>query len=278
MFCTIVFDGGLGNQLFQYAFYLRLKKRHPLSLFAFDIEKAASCHAGYQLDQLFNINTHWQAKTYRRIARHLPVVLKRSRKIVQSNSLKFEEEYLKHNGLFTIYQGFWQSEKYFIDIANTVREVFTFKKIALNEKTKELIQRFQNNEETFVSVHIRRGDYLLEQEQRGLCDVDYYKESVDWIKTNVSNPTFVFFSDDIEWVRENIHTEKSLYVDWNHDADSWQDMYLMSLCSHNIIANSSFSWWGAWLNANKEKTVIAPKHWFLNRENYDILPDRWIKL
>ena len=277
MIKTIVFNGGLGNQMFQYAFYLRLKNDYPLTLFLFDIEKSMCCHAGYQLDQVFSIDTYRQQKNYRRLQRYLPYFIEKSTTIIQDESLEYDEGIIKKSGLVNIYQGFWQSEKYFFKYKEDVRDAFTFKKEKINAKTEELSNRLIQGEQTFISVHIRRGDYLLEP-QRGVCSITYYKNAIHLLLKKVQSPYFVFFSDDIKWAKEKIPYDNSFYVDWNHDDDSWQDMYLMSLCKHNVIANSSFSWWGAWLNANQNKIVVAPKQWFLCRDNYDILPDKWIKL
>lgn len=263
--------------MFQYAFYLRLKKEHPLSLFLFDIEKSMYCHAGYQLDQVFSIDTYRQQKNYRRLRKYFPCIIEKSAIITQDDSLRYDEEFLKSAGLFNIYQGFWQSEKFFFNNKDDVRALFTFKKEKVNAKTKQLSNRLLQRDQTYISIHIRRGDYLLEP-QRGVCSTTYYKEAIQLLQKKIPNPIFVFFSDDIKWTKKELPFDNSIYVDWNHDVDSWQDMYLMSLCKHNIIANSSFSWWGAWLNPNTEKMVVAPKQWFLHRNNYDILPEKWIKL
>ena len=132
-----------------------------------------------------------------------------------------------------------------------------------------------------VSVHIRRGDYLSEHFKDGFgscCPIDYYLRSIRFIKKKTVNPLFVFFSDDMEWVKENIIEENAIYVDHNHEFDAWQDMYLMSQCKHNITANSSFSWWGAWLNVNPQKIVISPARWWATSENDDVVPDSWIRM
>lgn len=277
MIKTIVFNGGLGNQMFQYAFYLETRRRHPFSLYLFDVSKSQSCHNGYELDTVFQINTYDKIRNNSFLQHRFLKINNLFQNIIQENSLKFEETYLKKRGCFVKYEGFWQSEKYFIDSLDRVRSAFTFREEKINEKTKALQQYMKENKEKYISIHIRRGDYVLEKEDRGLCSIDYYKTAIKYIQDKVHHPTFVFFSDDLPWVKKNIHINNCIFVDWNHGNDSWQDMYLMSQCNHNIIANSSFSWWGAWLNSNKEKIVVSPKRWFLNSDNYDIIPGNWIR-
>ena len=123
-----------------------------------------------------------------------------------------------------------------------------------------------------MSLHIRRGDYLNIKGKDISLSLDYHKGAIAYIMEHVQDPIFFIFSDDPLWVRDNLKVENATYVDWNSGKDSWQDMCLMSCCKHNIIANSSFSWWGAWLNANSEKIVISPK-WGGN-----IIPDEWIQI
>lgn len=276
MLSIVRFKGGLGNQMFQYAFFLSLKKRHPFSWFLFDLDESLSSHSGYQLDIISNANTLWRNKWFRRIKKYFPILIKKTRIIKQANSLEFCKKYYQKNSTFTLYDGYWQSEKYFKNIANIVQKTFTFNEELLNKQSKQLASSI--GEKNYVSVHIRRGDYLNLTDYLGICDISYYLGAIDYIKNNIHNPTFVFFSDDIPWVKESIIEENAMYVDWNQGKDSWQDMYLMSKCQHNIIANSSFSWWGAWLNNNPQKIVVAPKQWFKYSPNYDIIPDGWITI
>lgn len=276
MIKTIVFNGGLGNQMFQYAFYLRLKKEHPFSLYLFDIAKAQDNHFGYELDKVFHVDSIKQASNFRRLKRHWPKLEAKFHTIRQENSLKYSSEPFLSNHFGTIYEGFWQSEKYFLPAKTKVRTAFSFQEEKLSEKTKEAAAVLCNSNS--VSVHIRRGDYLQHTDVFGLCTKDYYEKAISYIREKVYTPSFVFFSDDMEWVKQNIKCEHALYVTWNQGEESWQDMYLMSQCKHNIIANSSFSWWGAWLNPNTEKIVVAPKQWFLYSNNYDILPECWERL
>ncbi len=276
MLSIVKIKGGLGNQMFQYAFFLALKRRHPFSLFLFDLEESLYCHSGYQLDKVTHAHTLKSGRWYVRINKHFPKILKQFRKINQTNSLEYKEKYLKHTFIPTRYDGYWQSEKYFLYIANKVRRSFQFRENLLNEQSKKLASYINGNE--FVSIHIRRGDYTNLTDYFGLCDIEYYKKAINYIQKHTSSPKFIFFSDDIPWVKDNLKNDDAIYVDWNQGKDCWQDMYLMSLCKHNIIANSSFSWWGAWLNNNPQKIVIAPEKWFKFSPNYDIIPNGWITI
>ena len=135
-----------------------------------------------------------------------------------------------------------------------------------------------------VSVHIRRGDYISNKDTNallGVCPMDYYDRAIAYIVERVVNPCFYFFSDDIAWVRRTFSLPfQSRFVDHNSGRQSFNDMRLMSLCRHHIIANSSFSWWGAWLGRNGDKTVIAPRRWFRRdiMDLKDLCPDSWVLL
>ena len=274
---VVTIKGGLGNQMFQYAFYMAHKKHHPFSLYLFFLEDdALYAHAGFQLDELFNIRILSKDKFYRFINKYLSRILKYSTRIVEKNSFQYNENYFKTSNMVSIYDGYWQSEKYFSSIADTVRETFKFPKSLLNVQTVQLESYIKKKES--VSVHIRRGDYLAQMEKFGLCDLSYYNNAIEYMRIHLTNPIFIFFSDDIAWVKENLPIDDAIYVSWNQNKDSWQDVYLMSRCTHNIIANSTFSWWGAWLNANSNKIVISPKRWFAFSPNYDLLPQEWVTI
>jgi hypothetical protein len=158
---------------------------------------------------------------------------------------------------------------------------FEFKKPLewINKEFSELIKSSNS-----ISVHIRRWDYVATAKSNDFhwsCSVWYYMNSIEYFKDKITDPTYFFFSDDIEWVKSNIWIlTNAYYIDNNSWNSSWEDMRLMSLCKHNIIANSSFSWWWAWLNRNPKKIVLGPKKWFNNNNlnTEDILPDNWIKL
>ncbi len=276
MFAIVRFKGGLGNQMFQYAFYLSLKKRHPFTWFSLDLEESLYCHSGFQLDTITHAHTLKKYKLYCFIKKTFPKLIKHSYKIIQEYSLEYRKEYLTQKHILSLYDGYWQSEKYFTNISSKVRKSFCFRKEFLNEQSKRLLATLHKN--TTVSVHIRRGDYLNLTNRLGICNLEYYDNAIKYIKERINHPQFIIFSDDMPWVKEHLHEPDATYVDWNQGKDSWQDMYLMSQCSHNIVANSSFSWWGAWLNDNPDKIVIAPKKWFCYSPNYDILPPNWISL
>lgn len=176
--------------------------------------------------------------------------------------------------------GYWQSEKYFSDAIAQIRADFVFRP-PQEGRNLELAQKIR--EENAVSLHVRRGDYANNPKTtavHGLCTLDYYRESIKYIAGRVQKPHFYVFSDDIDWVKANLTMDyPCTYIHHNHGADSYNDMRLMSLCSHHIIANSSFSWWGAWLNPSMEKIVIAPRRWFANQNDVNDLfcPD-WVTL
>lgn len=260
--------------MFQYAFYLRLKSMHPFEMFLFDIGCAQMHHNGYELDRIFQIRDRRQSRNYRWIRKHCPKLLKAFHAVKQKDSLEYDPRIFETRGLFMRYEGFWQSEKYFLDIEERIRLSFQFNERLLNVPTKALCASLANGE--YVSVHVRRGDYVAQKENFGLCDEEYYQRAIGFIERKVVRPIYVFFSDEIGWAKERFHNENVIFVDWNHANESWQDMFLMTRCKHNIIANSSFSWWGAWLNPNKEKIVVAPKRWFEFIPNYDILPEGWV--
>jgi hypothetical protein len=142
-----------------------------------------------------------------------------------------------------------------------------------------------------VSLHVRRGDYAGNS-IFGSASQEYYKKGVDYIRQHVDNPHFFIFSDEIEWCRKNLSIDKATFIDWNKKDDSYKDLWLMSNCKNHVMANSTFSWWGAWLDNNPVKIVTAPKQWFKRNYNNDrtpmyparyynskdIIPSGWITL
>jgi hypothetical protein len=179
--------------------------------------------------------------------------------------------------------GYFQSEKYFKDIRSQLLSDFSFK-LPAKGKNATLLKKIQQDESS-VSLHIRRGDYVSNpnaNQHHGVKGIEYYKKALIHIKKTVKTPTLYVISNDPAWCKENLKLDaKMVFVDNNDDVTGGaEDMRLMRACRHNIMANSSFSWWGAWLNENPDKIVIAPKKWFNNPEQdtSDLLPDEWVKL
>lgn len=159
-----------------------------------------------------------------------------------------------------VISGYYQNEKYFDDIREVVREKFTFPKN--NPRLESVVEKIRNNSNC-VSIHIRRGDYVqLSSLYGGICDMEYYTNAIEYVNGKM-DPHFIIISDDIEWVKENFTFKDAEFItkDMFDDYQDWYDMYIMSQCHHNIIANSTFSWWGAWLNSYKDKMVICPSKW-----------------
>ena len=291
----VALTGGLGNQMFIYAFKISLSKVNKAVLFhPYRKNSSQYGHAGYQLEQIFNIEKEGLLtrfvllllSIYYQLIRLFPAKKRVSLLgLVGIHEFRVPENFVYYNGIVdsyhdkTLFRGTWQSEKYFSTVSDEVRNVFSFKESLLNKKTKELLQEIErlNNP---VSIHIRRNDYLSPNYISGfggICTLDYYRMAIDTIIQNVDNPVFFVFSDDIGWCKENLNTEQVVFIDWNVGVESWQDMFLMSKCKHNIIANSSFSWWGAWLNSNPDKIVIAPRIWW-NGLKDDVVPEGWIRI
>lgn len=177
-------------------------------------------------------------------------------------------------------EGYWQSEKYFLPITDIIRREVVLKK-EYEVQNKELIDLI--NQTNSVSLHVRRGDYVANPttlKMHGICSLEYYAQAIAKIKEQVTKPYFFIFSDDPEWVIQNLKLTDQYYIVSGKGYADYQELSLMSYCKHHIIANSSFSWWGAWLGKNPEKIVIAPQKWFseFKGNTQDLLPQNWIKL
>ena len=290
--------GGLGNQMFQYAHYRALSLKLQASLYlAVDFFDGYKLHNGYELDRVFGIKTplldHHSVcdkigfisanKSIRRLAEKLPVLAKMLVGCNYENNFHAEDKELGRVSLAcpSYLHGYWQSEKYFQDESKAIRSDYIFH-APLSESNQNIANIATNKNS--VGVHVRRGDYVSSKKNlsvHGICSVDYYCEAIANIKRLVDDPFFIFFSDDGDWVADNICplVEEFIIVSGNKGNDSYVDMQLMSMCKHQVIANSSFSWWGAWLNNNKDKIVYAPKIWFAGRRNpIDIVPPSWIRI
>lgn len=279
--------GGLGNQLFQYAFARAVAEVLGCD-FKFDI-------SSYQVDNLRKLEletfipnlpvaTEDEIKALK-IKTKVPKFLRKILKVEKFDPKSYfgEKEFVFYHAVFEknlpmYFEGFWQSEKYFKQIETLIREGFAFETLGFVENT-QLLEQIQNSNS--VAFHIRRGDYVKNPKAKAIYDVitlQYYQRAIEYIKNNVENPVFCIFSDDIEWVKSNLDIENALYsTGKNH----FEDFCFMQNCKHSIIANSSFSWWAAWLNPNHDKIVIAPGKWFSDKSKikyHDIVPETWVKL
>lgn len=280
--------GGLGNQMFQYASSLALAKKlqtelvvntyvfenydvHPLRL----TELNCTAQFSNQCPDHENIIKH-------KLTKKLLSTFSFMNRYYFESTLTFEPAFLtqKDNSIIT---GFFQSEKYFTNIRKQLLKEFNIENKLDSTALSNLATIKKSNS---VSMHIRRGDYILNpnaNKTHGLCDNTYYKNALQRLKEIDAidrNTTLFIFSDDIDWCRENLNFDYPCeYVTGANEYPEF-DMYLMSQCNHNIVANSTFSWWGAWLNDHNDKVVIAPTVWFQSSklDASDIIPDSWIRV
>lgn len=275
----IKMTGGLGNQMFIYAFYLRMKKRYANTRIDLSDMMHYNVHHGYEMHRVFNLpRTEFCInQALKKVIEFLFFQKIYERKQDPSSLVPFDK---KRMWPLLYFKGFYQSERFFADMTDEIREAFTFNASLFNEKTEVMLKQIDADEYA-VSLHIRRGDYLEPKHWKttgSVCQQTYYLNAIAEMEKRIAKPSYYVFSDDIAWVKENIPLRGAVFIDWNKGAESWQDMMLMSRCRHHIICNSTFSWWGAWLNPHGNKTVIVPERWFQHCETPYIYPDKWIKV
>ncbi|MGN1181349.1 MAG: alpha-1,2-fucosyltransferase [Suilimivivens sp.] len=285
--------GGLGNQMFQYALYLKLtsmgrnvkfddvseyvlSNARPVMLWTFGIEYPAASK------EEINTLTDGFMGIHHRVRRKL---FGRKSLEYREKDCNFDEQVLNKSPAYLT--GYFQSEKYFEDIKEQVREAFTFQPViysGLSEELKEKVNSYERQiaESLGISVHIRRGDYLTTSEvYGGNCTEEYYLKAVSLMRERYPEAVFYVFSNDSgwasEWIKRNDFRNFVLIEGFSEDM-GYLDMMLMSRCKHHIIANSSFSWWGAYLSSYEKKTVIAPANWFNNQKCIDIYTREMIKI
>lgn len=248
---TVVFGGGLGNQMFQYAFVLALRNKGHRVEVDTSIYNRYHSHNGYELEKVFGIKEPIICKNGSHLLMIRALYRLNLSPLVFIDGGGYHPEMLIAPKRFLY--GYWQDKRYFSEIENHICQVFTFKNI--DEFNLSMAKEMKKCHS--VSIHIRRGDY--KQFGMPLLGVDYYRKAVETIKGYVQTPVFYLFSDDTD---EAVAIANQLDINFkvithNSEEDSYKDMFLMTQCSHNIIANSSFSWWGAYLNQNPEKIVIS---------------------
>ncbi len=277
----IKMTGGLGNQMFIYAFYLQMKKRYPKVRIDLSDMMHYHVHYGYELHRVFGL-PHTEfciSQPLKKVAEFLFFKKIYERKQAPGSMEAFEKKYCWP---LLYFKGFYQSEHFFADVRDEVRKAFAFDAGKVNARTAALLRRIDGDAHA-VSLHVRRGDYLQPRHWAALgsiCEPAYYRNALAEMERRMDRPSYYVFSDDTDWARENIPLPGAIYVDWNQGEESWQDMMLMSRCRHHIICNSTFSWWGAWLDPREDKTVIAPDRWSRHRKTTAtcICPAGWVKV
>ena len=283
-------SGGLGNQMFQYAAGLRLATHHDVHL-KMDISsfKETKNHS-FRLDSFENdasIATSREIDIIKRnaIQRTTSIFKWRYEKmaLLEENSYAYQP-IIENSERDTYLSGNWRSTKYFREIEDHVRSHFTPKKVLL-EKMEPTVNAIKEMK-CPVGLHVRRRGRVDDPSTHayyGDCDVSYYHSAIDKICEQCDDVELLVFSDNLAWAKEHIKTTVSTrFVESFQDEHPVFDMYLMSHCHHNIIANSLYSWWSAWLNEHPNKMVMAPEKWFQNSEMYNyisaLIPENWIKL
>ncbi len=279
--------GGLGNQMFQYAYAKALNSKGYNVKLDISVFETYRLHGGYQLDK-YNIslkvassketNKLYKNSFLSKIAKRLSI---QNGNLLEEKSLLYDERLvnIKDNKYIT---GYFQNERYFKEIREILLKEFTLKEqsTAYTQEISNVIMATKNS----CSLHVRRGDFTNSTNIsiHGTCTVEYYQKAIEYMKEYADSVKYFIFSDDIEWTKNNLKIENAVYIDSKEKRLPHEDIYLMSLCNHNIIANSSFSWWGAWSNDNKDKIVVAPKKWFINLklldQSRDIIPKSWIQI
>lgn len=279
--------GGLGNQMFQYAFgrALAIKNNDVLKLDTRSLDQAkklGNIYRPFSLE-LFHIQKDLASLSDITLCQKpQSLLVKIKTKIINTlwgdQSNLFKPEYLNQTGNLYL-DGYFQSPRYFDSIKDILLNEFTLTS-PLPEAGTKILDQIKTNQA--VSIHVRRGDYQsnpIVKKQFGSCSQDYYLKAVNKIQTEIKNAKFFIFGDDISWIKNNLKLpSNSVFVSDLNLKDA-EELVLMSHCQHNIIANSSFSWWAAWLNQNPTKVVIAPTPWF-DTIKYDreLLPSSWIQL
>lgn len=272
--------GFLGNQMFQYAAAAQLAARLGVPV-ALDPRRAAAKGQGNLMD-VFNLPVVAPAhlppdQDHQKLRYTLWRAFGRRPALRRERGLGYDPAF-EGWGDESYLHGYWQSERYFADVIAHLREAFVMTP-PMSPENAAMAQRIADGPS--VALHVRRGDYVA-LGATAVCDQAYYDAGLQAVTKGLADPPTVFvFSDDPGWARDNLEVPfDKVVVDLNGRETAHEDMRLMSLCQHNVIANSTFSWWSAWLNQTAGKRVAAPARWFANdhQNNPDILPADWIAI
>jgi len=279
---------GLGNQMSQYAFYLAKKKAYPWrTYFITNKYESENIHNGFELNRLFGVRSnklkelvlyHFLESIYKPVWGY-KVFGRFSHSVEEVPNYNFDSRMLapSYQKGFNFYWGGWHSEKYFLHIREELLRLFRFDESMLNDSSQKWRNIILNDEES-CSIHIRRGDFLKDKKWADAISDSYYERAIELIIHKYPNVKFYIFSNDMAWCKEHFKGEAFHFVEGNKGLDAWQDMCLMSKCHHHINANSSFSWWGAWLCTYNDAVTIVPSAFRSDLETNDVYPERWIKL
>lgn len=286
----IEIKGGLGNQMFQIALAKAFQKKN------IPVEVDYSYYASGQQERQKEIGLFQNidipeagerlSAQMRGYGYHDSIPTKILRRLPGGRGYVYQEDVKKGYQPEVFEQreayisGYWQCERYFAGYRNDILNMFRFPEEKANKECKRIGEQIREDRSA-VALHVRRGDYLSEKYEsvyRDVCTLTYYRKAIEAMYRENSNCHFYIFSDDISWCKRTFGEENFFYVSCNYGTDSAFDIWLMSLCKSNIVANSSFSWWGAWLNRNPNKLVMAPERWFHHIETADQICGDWIKV
>ena len=266
-------QGRLGNQMFQFAYLLYLRKRCGVEMDWYLSDRGFS-----QLSASFphlSVNCQTEKQT-----KHIRQANPKQVDYVKEHHISRTEDISVPKKCITHYIGYWQCHSYVEAVRDELLEAFDWKQVSSDAGLLAWVKRME--EGCSVSVHIRRGDYQSAENREiygKVCTPDYYHRAMQRMRDTLEKkPTFYLFSDDKEWTKKHFNETDCIVINVEESGQDWKDLYLMTRCEHHIIANSSFSWWGAWLGRNPNKTVIAPEWWYYGMETPDLLPSTWILL
>jgi hypothetical protein len=286
--------GGLGNQMFQYAAARRLahvlQTTLKLDLSYYDrqdlrayrlhsLQVQATIATPKEIVEIRGKANHLAGKVISRLRQELNLVPGWT--IIREPHMRPRNERVMTATGNVYLDGYWQSEQYFKEIEAIIRAEFALKQ-PVQRRSQEVARKIEAGDA--VSIHIRRGDYVSNPETKrlhGTCSLHYYRQAAAMLEPRLAKPHFFIFSDEPDWAEANLKLGQPMtFVRHNGPDQDYEDLWLMSLCRHHIIANSSFSWWGAWLSRNPKRVVFAPRNWFRRRgrNTRDLLPEDWLAI
>lgn len=266
MFKVITFKGGLGNQIFQYLFYIHLKNKTKNKIFGYYNNNWLKGHNGLEIQKIFDISlpkSNFLIDFF--------VLIVRFFNKYSDLEISSSDENMSYNSIY--FDGWWHNKCYFFDIDINIE----FRPFDLSPKNQIILDHIDNSNS--ISIHIRRGDYLTGtnvHKYGNICTLSYYRNAIKLMNNEYKNPIFFIFSDDVCWARDNFKSDNFVFISDNIGNNSFVDLFLMTQCKGNIIANSTFSYWGAYFNKNNG-FVIYPKKWFNSNDvPPEIFKPNWI--